>query len=59
MFDGVKPPPARRLRLNHIKHYDWIAIVASSWFPLPSQAFFLGYNRGILQYESPSYLLSK
>ena len=48
MFDRVKPeamkqekPPARRLRLHPIKHYDWIAIVASSWFPLPSQAFFL------------------
>ena len=28
--------------------------MVSSSFP----GFFLGYNRGILQYESPSYLLS-
>ena len=34
-------PPARPFKLDPIKHYDWIAIVASSWFPFPSRAFLL------------------
>ena len=38
-----------------IKHM----IVVSTWFSLPSYVFFLGYNRGNLQYGSPSFYLSK